>query len=360
MDKRIEHIQIDDIVMYSNNPRHNDGEAVDKVAASIKEYGFKVPMVLDKNNVIITGHTRYKAAKKLKLDKVPCIIADDLTDAQVKAFRIADNKVSEYSSWDYELLNFEFEELKDLGFDMEMTGFDDFEMDAIEAAEDFEMDEFKEHHRLATDNAYNLQFNEIERTAGFYQMPIIKKIDYIPKDLISFNYAKTAQDKSVGVHFYIDDYQFERVWNNPIMYVDILKEFDCVITPDFSLYLDMPIAMKIWNTYRNRLIGQIMYDCGIKVIPNVSWAEEDTFKFCFDGIEPGGTVSISTIGVKRDPEAKAIWTAGVTEMIKRIKPKAILVYGGKIEYDYPKDIDVIYFENKIKERVEKSKNKEEI
>lgn len=357
MYKKIEHIKIDDIIMYANNPRHNDNEAVDKVAASIEAYGFKVPMVLDKNNVIITGHTRYKAAKKLKLDKVPCIIADDLTDAQVKAFRIADNKVSEYSSWDNELLSFEFEELKDLGFDMEMTGFDDFaiaDTDTVEDfEEDFEIEEIKVHHRLATDNAYNLQFNELERTAGFYQMPIIKKIDYIPKDLISFNYAKTAKDKDVGVHFYIDDYQFERVWNNPVMYVDILKEFDCVLTPDFSLYLDMPLAMKIWNVYRNRLIGQIMQDYGIKVIPNVSWAEKDTFQFCFDGIEKGSIVSISTIGVKKDPEAKAIWEAGVTEMIKRIKPKAILVYGGKIEYDYPKDIDVIYFENKINERVKK-------
>ena len=118
---------IDEIIPYINNPRKNDA-AVDKVAASIKEFGFKVPVVISSDNVIVTGHTRIKAAKKLGLESVPCIIADDLTDAQIKAFRLADNKVAEFSEWDLEKLDIEFEGLGE--FDLEEFGFD-FDIDKI-------------------------------------------------------------------------------------------------------------------------------------------------------------------------------------------------------------------------------------
>lgn len=100
-DKQIEIVykNIDDLKMYDKNPRKNDA-SVDAVAMSIKEYGFKVPVVIDKDGVIITGHTRVKAARKLRQKSVPCIVADDLSEAKVKAFRIADNKVGEASEWD--------------------------------------------------------------------------------------------------------------------------------------------------------------------------------------------------------------------------------------------------------------------
>lgn len=108
-----------DIREYENNPRFND-EAVDKVINSIKEFGFKVPIIVDKSKTIIAGHTRYKASKKLGLEKVPVIIADDLTEEQVKAFRLADNKVAEFSEWDDGLLKLE---LVDIGLDMNAFGF---------------------------------------------------------------------------------------------------------------------------------------------------------------------------------------------------------------------------------------------
>ena len=99
-------LSIDELKPYKNNPRFND-QAVEAVMNSIKEFGFKVPIVVDKNNVIVAGHTRYKASKRLGLKEVPCIIADDLTDEQIKAFRLADNKVSELAEWDKDLLNLE-------------------------------------------------------------------------------------------------------------------------------------------------------------------------------------------------------------------------------------------------------------
>lgn len=120
---------------YENNPRQND-EAVDKVAESIKNFGFKVPIVVDKNLEIIAGHTRRKAALKLGIEKVPVIIADDLSDDQIKAFRLADNKVAEFSDWDIELLMSELEEIE---MDMEDFGFEEFMSDPI-SIEDEEED----------------------------------------------------------------------------------------------------------------------------------------------------------------------------------------------------------------------------
>lgn len=125
----IVNLKVEELIPYINNPRDNT-EAVDKVAASIKEFGFKVPIVIDKDNVVVTGHTRLLASKKLGLQEVPCVIADDLSPAQIKAFRIADNKVSEYAEWDEDMLKVELEELEEMNFDLDSVSIDfsDFDM----------------------------------------------------------------------------------------------------------------------------------------------------------------------------------------------------------------------------------------
>lgn len=143
MKNEIELIDIKKIKPYENNPRIND-DAVDAVAESIKQFGFKSPIILDKNNVIICGHTRFKAAQKLKLKQIPCIIADDLTEEQVKAYRLADNKTSELADWDYALLDIEIGEIK--GIDLEDFGFDldtDFDYDEDLEEEDYSSEEIK-------------------------------------------------------------------------------------------------------------------------------------------------------------------------------------------------------------------------
>jgi site-specific DNA-methyltransferase (adenine-specific) len=126
--------KIDDIKPYVNNPRFND-DAVDAVKNSIKEFGFKVPIILDKNNEIVAGHTRYKASLELGLKEVPCIVADDLNEEQIKAFRLADNKVAEKAEWDIDLLNNELDDIlnidmSDFGFDLDLE--DEEEKEIIE------------------------------------------------------------------------------------------------------------------------------------------------------------------------------------------------------------------------------------
>lgn len=122
---------IKDLKPYESNPRDN-GNAVDFVAESIRNFGFKVPIVIDRDNVIVAGHTRYDAAKLLKLEKVPCVVADDLTEEQANAFRLADNKVKEFSQWDYEKLHIE---LQHIDFPMETFGFKNSDIQNMDTEE---------------------------------------------------------------------------------------------------------------------------------------------------------------------------------------------------------------------------------
>lgn len=115
--------KINELIPYERNPRKNEA-AVDAVAASIKNFGFKVPIVIDKDGVIVAGHTRLAAAKKLGLEEVPCIVADDLTEEQIKAFRLADNKTAELAEWNPELLEIELQDITEI--DMSEFGFDEF------------------------------------------------------------------------------------------------------------------------------------------------------------------------------------------------------------------------------------------
>ena len=154
-------VYTEELIPYANNPRNNDS-AVDAVANSIKEFGFKVPIVIDRNNFVVAGHTRLKAAKKLGLDKVPVVVADDLTDEQVRAFRLADNKVSELATWDMDKLNLELEyledfEMKDFGFKPATTRFDRDELEGDERQEgNEEYNEFLDKFELkkTTDDCY--------------------------------------------------------------------------------------------------------------------------------------------------------------------------------------------------------------
>lgn len=149
---QIELLQIEKLIPYANNARNNE-KAVDKVAASIKEFGFRNPIIIDKNNEIIAGHTRLLAAKKLGLKEVPTIRADDLTAEQVKAFRIADNKTAEYSEWNFELLAQELEELKLADYDLSLTAFDLSECEKL-------LDLLKEVNNKNKDDDFDIELPE--------------------------------------------------------------------------------------------------------------------------------------------------------------------------------------------------------
>jgi hypothetical protein len=203
----------------------------------------------------------------------------------------------------------------------------------------------KYNQRNRTNKIYNLDIvSPYMNTNDFWEMPIISKDNYIPERLIGFNEALTSKAYDACVHFFLDDYQFERIWKEPRRYVDVLKRFSGVCSPDFSLYLDMPTPLRIYNTYRSRLVGQYLQSQGLRVIPTISWATEDSFKYCFKGIPKGSIVAISTLGVKNNPKALGIWQAGKKELINQVEPSVILIYGGKVETEESK-VKIIWFEN---------------
>lgn len=169
--------KLGDIRPYEKNPRKNDG-AVKYVAESIKQFGFKVPIVIDGNDVIVAGHTRWKAAKKLGLETVPCVVADDLTDEQIKAFRLADNKVAEKAEWDFDLLSGELDELFD--FDMAVLGFDDTEEEL--AMDEIESDKEKTGRVIVSINCpsvpdWNTIEDEIKRIAAEIDASVAVKME---------------------------------------------------------------------------------------------------------------------------------------------------------------------------------------
>lgn len=340
---KIEYLTLDKLKPYDKNARKHQEADLSTIKASITEFGMSDPIgVWGKDNVIVEGHGRYFACKELGIDNVPVIHLDHLTDEQRRAYALAHNKTAEMSEWDEALLNLELDEIIDL--DMSDFGFDlDFDDD------DEELTESKENERERTMDAYNLDYIDLDTCVGKWQMPYIRKTDFVPDDLMSFNYMLNTDSFEKGIHFYVDDYQFERIWNDPDKYLDRISQFTCCLTPDFSMYTEMPLAMMMWNKFRSQLIGQIMQNYGITVIPTLQWCREDSFEFCFEGIEPGGTVSVSTIGVKKEDSASEIWFKGMDEAIKRLKPSHVVVYGGDIGYRF--DCPVTYIGNHNTERM---------
>ena len=162
--------------------------------------------------------------------------------------------------------------------------------------------------------------------------PIIEPTEYIPMEKwIGFNEVLTYKgDKSkTGVYFYIDDYQFERVYNQPKKWANILKDFGAVLTPDFSMFTDFPLPIQKYNFFREHWCGVLWQRLGLTVYPTVGWADKDSFAWCFQGEPRNSTIAVSNIGVTREWQAE--FMLGWNEMLKQVKPKRILLFGNKMD-----------------------------
>lgn len=180
-----------------------------------------------------------------------------------------------------------------------------------------------------------------------YQFPIIQKEPHNINRIIPFMRKPETNNYA---HFYLDDYQFERVWNKPLKYLNILKAYEGVFSPDFSLYTDYPIAVQIWNTYRNRWCGRYWQENGIKVVPTIVWSTPESYDFCFNGIEQESTVTISSVGVLNNKNSIKYFKKGYKELINRINPSNIIWYGELIhDMDY-QDTNIEYFPSFSKQR----------
>lgn len=150
-----------------------------------------------------------------------------------------------------------------------------------------------------------------------------------PARLLPYNarHAITAARPGDPVHFFLDDYRFETVWSKPERGLSRCCAVGAALTPDFSLWVDMPLVMQLWQVYRSRWCGAWLLTHGVSVIPTVSWSTPDSYPFAFAGITPGSVVAVSTVGVVRDRDARALFTDGYAAMLGAIRPALVLVYG---------------------------------
>lgn len=341
-------MKISDIRNYTDNARRNE-KAITKVAESIKQFGLRGSIILESrdNPVIVCGHTRVAAMKLLGWTVIPdnhIEFCDGLTKEQIDAFRLVDNKTARLANWNIALLQKEVRRLE------QSTNFEDFGF------------EFKSKQRAfgaeakRTVKRYNLDKVDSSDCArgGF---PQLTAINHTPKQLIGFNFAKTEKHPAdKGVHFFLDDYQFERVWDKPEAYFDLLKRFDSVLTPDFSLYSDMPYPMQQWNIYRSRALGRMWQQQGIRVIPTLSWSDEGSYSFCFNGIPQHTTVAVSTVGIVQNKAATDLWEAGMSQAINRLRPTQILLYGKPLDFN-THGIPVTVYHNQVSEHMQATRKR---
>ena len=329
---RLETKAISELIPAAYNPRRISQAEYEKLKRSINEFGYVEPVIWnERTGKVVGGHQRLKVLSDIGEREITCVIVD-LPEAKEKALNIALNKIS--GEWDNEKLSSLIEDLRLDDIDITLTGFDLDELPKFEIDDD---DGYYGDEREKTYNLYRLYEYDEKRTAGYYQFPTIKASHYVPDDLIGFNYVKswTGERKGLGVHFFIDDYQFERIWKEPYRMIERMRGFSCVLMPDFSTYADMPRAMQIWNIYRMRLIGQVMQDEGLEVIPILRTLGDNTFDWCLEGIEPGGVYANSTVGIARSTkDFKEICYRELLAVKEILKPECIILYGEDIGYDF--------------------------
>ena len=188
---------------------------------------------------------------------------------------------------------------------------------------------------------------------GKDELPWIKTSRCIPNRVVTFSKAmlKEFRDFDCWVVFYEHDVGFERLWHNPKQYLNKLKKFNGIISPDFSLYRNMPLVMQKWNTYRGRALAAWLQKNGIEVIPNVRFNDERTYEFCFDGIEWGKTVAVGTLGTLQNSINRRCFKNGLKELFERLAPENLIVYGcvpEEIFGEYrDKGVNIVAFEPEI-------------
>lgn len=186
---------------------------------------------------------------------------------------------------------------------------------------------------------------------GEYGIPELHPVAFDGQcEFIGFNYASQAKKREEkGVHFFLDDYQFSRLWTNIDRYANMLSEFKYVMTPDFSTHTDFPKAIQIYNHYRKHWVGAYLQEIGAQIIPTISWSTPDSYEWCFDGEPTGGTVAISSVGCMNSKKKKELFLNGYKEMIRRLQPESIIFYGSVPDECRGNIVKIKAFHEKFKE-----------
>lgn len=194
-------------------------------------------------------------------------------------------------------------------------------------------------------DVFNLELLTNLKTVKPFDLPVLNQTNKVPTNIISFNYCKTCKTpENYFVHFYIDDYQFERIWKRPKHYATVLSKFKGIIAPDYSTYLNMPVAQQIYQVYKSRLIGAYFQSLGLKVIPNISWSDETSLMWSLKGIPKHSTIALSTNGCL-NKEIKENFIKCYKKVITELEPTSIVIVG-----EVPEEIqnkNVVQFNSRI-------------
>lgn len=182
--------------------------------------------------------------------------------------------------------------------------------------------------------------NIYESSNDFGIPDLLPADNYLPEGFVPYNIRVRSEIgyTGLGIHFFIDDYRFENVWIRPTAGLERVMAAEVVLTPDFSVYTDFPRAVQIYNIYRSRWIGRFWQDNDIKVIPTVSWADKESFDYCFLGIPKNSLVAVSTVGV--DKESTHLFEAGFDAMVQKLEPSRIVCYGKPAQFMSKYGIDI--------------------
>lgn len=171
---------------------------------------------------------------------------------------------------------------------------------------------------------------------GELEFPCIAPEGSLPSKIVPFSKAISGTDFDAWIHFYEDDASFERIWNSPQKYLSILKRYEGVIAPDFSVYRDMPLVMQYWNIYRSHAVAVWLQDNGVPVLANVRWGDERTFIACCTGIPRNATIAVGSHGCIKILAERKFFVQGLEYVVQVLNPKTIIVYGSTPEVVFGK------------------------
>jgi len=192
---------------------------------------------------------------------------------------------------------------------------------------------------------HNLNLYHDFKTEGFWGIPVADAYyGDLPGDFISYS-DRNKHLYPYGIQCFTYDYKIEPTWSRPLSSLNCLKNYKCVVAPDFSLFVDLPHCINIWNVYRKMWVTSFWQSRGVKVIPSASWGNVDSFQYCFCGLPEGGTIAIGHIVVGRDKAYKRLYRMGVEKLIDFKHPDKLLVYGSKL--DFCPDVETVYYNDHI-------------
>jgi len=359
--EQIELRDLTDIKPNPNNAKEHPRSQIDGIVQSIREFGWNDPIAVDEDGMVLEGHGRLLAAKRLNLVRVPVIVLSGLTEAQKRAYTIAHNQWTMNTGWDDGMLKFELESLQAENFDLGLTGFKAEEIDKLLATEEeAPLDDPLDNDGLEGLSQYRLSENLIvppESITERYEWPGLQETRVFDPDRGGYDvwvgaHRTPDRDRSfwyiygsdstrgmpadrTTVAFYTDDGRFERVWNNLPKVTEqfIAAGITQLISPNFSLWNDMPLAERIWNTYRSRYCARYWQEAGLDVVPDIEWGKTEDLEWVLDGIPeglPAIAKQIQTYGRQsgQDEIADRV-RAELGLVLERVKPLCLVVYGGE-------------------------------